>query len=59
MFPSERTRLAGLAEQAAISRIYGGIHYRFDADVGLALGRRIATLALSMDIHGHEPFTLR
>jgi hypothetical protein len=46
--PAERQRLRALAEQAAHSRIYGGIHYRFDGEVGLELGRRVARQALSL-----------
>jgi hypothetical protein len=30
------------AEEAAVSRLYGGIHYVFDNDDGLALGRCVA-----------------
>jgi membrane-associated phospholipid phosphatase len=57
-FPSDRERLDGLADEAALSRIYGGIHYRFDADAGLALGRTVAAWALAHDVNGHEPFAL-
>jgi hypothetical protein len=57
-FPSDAARLRGLAEQAAISRIFGGIHYRFDADTGLKIGRAAAALAL-WRMHGHRPFPLR
>lgn len=35
-----------LAEQAAYSRLLGGIHFRSDNDAGLVLGRRIAALAI-------------
>ncbi len=35
-----------MAEEASISRVYGGIHYRFDCDLGLEGGRSIAALAL-------------
>jgi hypothetical protein len=35
-----------LAEQAAYSRLLGGIHFRSDNDAGLILGRRIASLAI-------------
>jgi membrane-associated phospholipid phosphatase len=35
-----------LAEQAAYSRLVGGIHFRSDNDAGLVLGRRIAALAI-------------
>ena len=58
-FPSERERLDSVAEEAALSRIYAGIHYRFDSEVGLALGRTVAEWALAHDVNGHEPFVLR
>ena len=50
LFPAEKTRLDSLAEQAARSRLEGGLHYRFDNETGLALGRKVAALALSIDI---------
>ena len=50
LFPSEKTRLDSLAEQAARSRLEGGLHYRFDNETGLELGRKVAALALSIDI---------
>ena len=34
------------AEQAAMSRLYGGIHFRHDNEDGLALGRRLATAVI-------------
>ena len=58
-FPAEKTRLDALAEEAAFSRVLGGIHYRFDGEAGLVLGRQIAAWALANDVHGHEPFVLR
>lgn len=57
-FPRDADDLNGLADQAGISRIYGGIHYRFDMDTGLALGRTIARYALEHDVTGHEPYPL-
>ena len=48
-FPDDADYLNGLADQAAVSRVYGGIHYRFDMDVGLALGRKIARYAVERD----------
>ena len=33
-FPNEAVRLRAQAEEAAMSRLYGGIHYRFDSEVG-------------------------
>lgn len=58
-FPAERSRLDALAEEAAYSRVLGGIHYRFDGEAGLVLGRGIADLALANDVVGHEPVVLR
>ena len=48
-FPAERAELDAMAEQGALSRLYGGIHYRFDADAGLALGRQVAAWTLAHD----------
>jgi hypothetical protein len=48
-FPAHTATLeAGLAE-AGMSRIYGGIHYRFDIEAGQALGRQTADWALAYD----------
>ena len=49
-FPAERKRVEQIAEEAAISRLYGGIHYRFDKDAGLALGRAVAVKAMAADL---------
>lgn len=46
-FPAERDALAAMADEAAISRVYGGIHYRFDSDRALEQGRAIAELAIA------------
>jgi hypothetical protein len=48
LFPGDRAFLQDKAEEAAVSRMYGGIHYRFDADAGLAQGRAIAQLVWSL-----------
>ncbi|XXT15193.1 phosphatase PAP2 family protein [Sorangium sp. So ce429] len=45
-FPDEKARFEALAEEASLSRIYGGIHYRFDSTEGLKLGRAVARLAV-------------
>ncbi len=44
-FPSERGRLAAIIEEAGLSRMYGGIHYRFDIEAGQDIGRGAAALA--------------
>jgi membrane-associated phospholipid phosphatase len=45
-FPADKRELRAMAEEAALSRVYGGIHYRFDGDDGLALGRDVATAVI-------------
>ncbi|MEW5884471.1 MAG: phosphatase PAP2 family protein [Armatimonadota bacterium] len=47
IFPGEAETLNAMAEEAAISRVYGGIHYRFDSDVALEQGRQIGALAVA------------
>jgi hypothetical protein len=49
-FPAETKRVEQIAEEAAISRLYGGIHYRFDKDAGLALGRVTAAKAMAANL---------
>jgi membrane-associated phospholipid phosphatase len=49
-FPSEAGRLAATAEESSLSRLYAGIHYRFDMEAGLALGRAVAAKALGADL---------
>jgi membrane-associated phospholipid phosphatase len=44
-FPSERERLEAMVEEAGLSRVYGGIHYRFDIEAGRQIGRAAAGLA--------------
>jgi membrane-associated phospholipid phosphatase len=51
IFPDARARLEAIALEASLSRLYAGIHYRFDMEAGLALGRGIASLALSADLN--------
>jgi hypothetical protein len=49
-FPDERDRLESIAQEASLSRLYAGIHYRFDMVAGLALGRNVADKAMSADL---------
>jgi hypothetical protein len=51
-FPSDRAQFTKMAEEQAMSRLYGGIHYRFDDDVGLALGRTVARYAVEREKKG-------
>jgi len=38
---------SGAAQEAADSRLWGGIHWRFDNEAGLALGRQVGAYALA------------
>lgn len=40
IFPEKAQFCHDWAEEAAISRVYGGIHYRFDAEVGIEQGNQ-------------------
>lgn len=50
--PIHRVEFKRLAEEAALSRLYGGIHFRCDNEAGLALGRRIGDLAAQRLVAG-------
>ena len=55
-FPGERRTLDAMAEEAAMSRVFGGIHYRFDSDVGLRQGRAVGELAIrAAERRGRSP----
>jgi len=56
VFPAERARLDELAGEAAVSRLYAGLHYRFDNETGLKLGRNVAAYAIAHDVKGHDSF---
>jgi hypothetical protein len=47
LFPSERGRLDAMIEEAGMSRIYAGLHYRFDCEAGQELGRQVARYVLA------------
>jgi hypothetical protein len=51
-FPERRADFTALAAQAGLSRIYAGIHYRFDVETGLDLGRKVALFAIATDASG-------
>jgi hypothetical protein len=59
LFPEERLRMEQMAKDAGISRVYGGIHYRFDSDTGLALARKVSGSALIADRYGWVSALLR
>lgn len=47
IFPAEAQQCQAWAREAAESRIYGGIHYRFDAEAGLTQGKNVAVYAVN------------
>jgi hypothetical protein len=51
-FPQDRAEFTRIAEEQAMSRLYGGIHYRFDDDEGLALGRAVARYDVERERRG-------
>ena len=56
-FPAEADQYKKWAEEAAMSRIYGGIHYRFDAEIGLSQGKKVASYSVNRAIKdGAENF---
>ncbi len=59
VFPADRAALEAAAVEAGVSRIYGGIHYRFDVDAGLELGRKVGRYVLEQGPAGHEPLVPR
>ena len=46
-FPEASEQLQLWAEEAAVSRLYGGIHFGMDNEAGLQLGRLVANAALA------------
>lgn len=48
-FPARAAELTAQVTEAGMSRMYGGIHFRFDIDAGEELGRATAQHALAID----------
>jgi hypothetical protein len=46
-FPADKETLTRMAEEASLSRLYGGIHYRFDAEVGWQIGQAVGQFAVA------------
>ena len=46
-FPPARREFEAQKEEASISRLYGGIHYRSDIEVGKSHGKRIGGYTVS------------
>ena len=46
-FPEQRERFKGMANQASQSRVLCGIHFKFDCEDGLRMGRQIGKFVVS------------
>jgi membrane-associated phospholipid phosphatase len=51
-FPERRADLSAMVTEAGLSRMYAGIHYRFDIEAGQKLGRSVALFAIAADASG-------
>ncbi len=51
-FPEHADELQAAAEEAAMSRLYGGIHFRSDNDEGLRLGRAVGRRVVERTLGG-------
>lgn len=47
IFPDKASELQAMAKEASESRIYGCIHYRFDCEVGLDVGKKVGAYAVT------------
>jgi membrane-associated phospholipid phosphatase len=48
-FPKDADQLRSMAQEAAMSRLYAGIHYRTDNETGLKVGQQLAALSIDRD----------
>jgi len=56
-FPEQRDHLNAMVTEAGLSRMYGGIHYRFDIEAGQALGHSVARFTIAADASGNSVLT--
>jgi membrane-associated phospholipid phosphatase len=56
-FPDRQTELDAMVTEAGLSRMYGGIHYRFDIEAGQHLGRSLAEFTIAQDASGNSVLT--
>ena len=49
-FPDDQAIFQGWADEAAISRVYGGIHYRFDIEAGNEQGKLVGEYTINVAI---------
>jgi membrane-associated phospholipid phosphatase len=46
IFPIEKAEIQAQVQQASLSRLYAGVHYRFDCDQGVKVGSEVAQRAI-------------
>ena len=46
IIPERKEAYEAMAQEAAMSRLYGGIHYRADCEVGLTIGKKVGNYAV-------------
>ena len=56
-FPDQGGRYFAMGRQAGESRVYAGIHYRFDLDEGFGIARKLSAKVLQTGIPVDRPFT--
>ncbi|HXG69862.1 MAG TPA: phosphatase PAP2 family protein, partial [Gemmatimonadaceae bacterium] len=47
-YPDTKERLEGMVTEAGLSRMYAGIHFRFDLEAGKEIGRKVAEYAIQV-----------
>ena len=57
-FPSEKDSLNAMVDEAGMSRIYAGLHYRFDITAGQKLGHSVARFVMRHAPKEHQPIPL-
>lgn len=50
IIPERKAAYEAMAQEAAMSRLYGGIHYRADCEVGLSVGKNVGNYAVQRAI---------
>ncbi len=50
IIPERKAAYEAMAQEAAMSRLYGGIHYRADCEVGLTVGKNVGNYAVQRAI---------
>jgi membrane-associated phospholipid phosphatase len=56
-FPELTSQLNAMVVEAGMSRMYAGIHYRFDCETGQILGRSVAAFTIAADRSGNSVLT--